>query len=104
RHRRRRVTVAGWLRPIWAETDDAGRGSGAVTSKRPSMGRAELHAPRIRVPDCRRSLALNAQTCQTCQIELSPADAVHQIDVGDRDRRIYYTLTPGIISCAASPG
>jgi hypothetical protein len=28
---------------------------------------------------------LNAQTCQ---IELSLADAMHQIDVGDRDRRI----------------
>jgi hypothetical protein len=36
-------------------------------------------------------LALNAQTCQ---IELSLADAMHQIDVGDRDRRISNPLTP----------
>jgi hypothetical protein len=44
-------------------------------------------------------LALNAQTCQ---IELSLADAMHQIDVGDRDRRISNPLTPGIQQCAAS--
>ena len=42
-----------------------------------------------RVPDCRCSSALNAQTSQS---ELSPADAVHQLDAGDRDRRIPESL------------
>jgi hypothetical protein len=33
---------------------------------------------------------------------VEPADAMHQIDVGDRDRRISNPLTPGIQQCAAS--
>src|SRR6266851_4269383 len=46
---------------------------------------AQTSSPKHRVPDCRRSSALNAQTSQS---ELSLADAMHQLDAGDRDRRI----------------
>src|ERR1700758_3973740 len=44
-----------------------------------------------RVPDCRRSSALNAQRSQS---ELSLADAMHQLDADDRDRRIPEFLEP----------
>src|SRR5258708_2819339 len=58
--------------------------------KWPSRANAPLYAvqtssPKHRVPDCRRSSALNGQTPQS---ELSLADAMHQLDAGDRDRRI----------------
>ncbi len=58
--------------------------------KWPSRANAPFYAVQTssrkhRVPDCRRSSALNAQPCQC---ELSLADAVHQLDAGDRDRRI----------------
>src|SRR6266851_527479 len=46
---------------------------------------AQTSSPKHRVPDCRRSSAVNAQTSQS---ELSLADAMHQLDAGDRDRRI----------------
>ena len=49
----------------------------------------QTSSPKDRVPDCRRSTALNAQTRQT---ELSLADAMHQLDAGDRDRRISESL------------
>src|SRR5260370_34006451 len=42
-------------------------------------------SPKHRVPDCRRSSALNGQTPQS---ELSLADAMHQLDARNRDRRI----------------
>jgi hypothetical protein len=50
-------------------------------------------SPKRRVPDCRRSSALNAQTPQS---DLSLADAMHQLDAGDRDRRIPGHLKPSI--------
>src|SRR6266851_8487275 len=58
--------------------------------KWPSRANASFYAvqtssPKHRVPDCRRNSALNAQTPQS---ELSLADAMHQLDAGDRDRRI----------------
>src|SRR5260221_2112245 len=46
---------------------------------------AQTSSPKHRVPDCRRSSALNAQTPQS---ELSLADAMHQLDARNRDRRI----------------
>src|SRR5260221_7379724 len=46
---------------------------------------AQTSSPKHRVPDCRRSSALNAQTSQS---ELSLADAMHQLDPCDRDLRI----------------
>src|SRR5258708_3295456 len=56
----------------------------AVTSNAPFYA-VQTSSPKHRVPDCRRSSALNAQTPQS---ELSLADAMHQLDAGDRDRRI----------------
>jgi len=50
-----------------------------------------------RVADCRRSSTLNAQTSQS---ELSLADAMHQLDAGDRDRRIPEHLEPEHRHCA----
>jgi hypothetical protein len=45
----------------------------AVTSKNASLFTVETSSPKHRVPDLRRSLALNAQTSQS---ELSLADAL----------------------------
>ena len=42
-----------------------------------------------RIPDCRRNSAL---ATETSQCELSLADAMHQLDAGDRDRRIHEPL------------
>src|SRR5258708_24237649 len=58
--------------------------------KWPSRANAPFYAvrtssPKHRIPGCRRSSAVNAQTSQS---ELSLADAMHQLDAGDRDRRI----------------
>jgi hypothetical protein len=44
-----------------------------------------------RVPDSGRSSALNTETAQ---IELSLADAVHQLNASDRDRRVAELLEP----------
>jgi hypothetical protein len=58
--------------------------------KWPSRANAPFYAvrassPKHRIPGCGRSSAVNAQTSQS---ELSLADAMHQLDAGDRDRRI----------------
>jgi hypothetical protein len=45
----------------------------------------QTSGPKHRIPDCRRGSALNPSTSQP---ELSLADAMHQLDSGDRDRRI----------------
>jgi transposase-like protein len=57
-------------------------------SKAPYCG-MQTSRPKHRVPDCRRSSALNAQTPQP---ELSLADPMHQLDAGDRERRILEPL------------
>src|SRR5260370_19404267 len=62
--------------------------------KWPSRANAPFYAvqtlsPKYRVPDCMRSSALNAQTPQS---ELSLADAMHQLDAGNRGRRILEVL------------
>src|SRR6266481_798880 len=58
--------------------------------KWPSRANAPFYAvrtssPKHRIPGCRRSSVSNAQTSQS---ELSLVDAMHQLDAGDRDRRI----------------
>src|SRR5258708_31137270 len=73
--------------------------------KWPSRANAPLYAvqtssPKHRVPDCRRSSALNGQTPQS---ELSLADAMHQLDAGDRDRGIPEPLEDGHPSNALLP-
>jgi hypothetical protein len=64
--------------------------------KWPSRANAPFYAvrtssPKHRIPGCRRSSAVNAQTSQS---ELSLADAMHQLDAGDRERRIPEPLEP----------
>jgi hypothetical protein len=52
---------------------------------------ALLSGSEYRVPDSGRSSTLNTEAAQ---IELSLADAVHQLNASDRDRRVAELLEP----------
>src|SRR6202042_243529 len=47
------------------------------------------------IPHCRRKSTLDTQTSQS---ELSLADAMHQFDTGDRNRRVAKPLKPSIVA------
>jgi hypothetical protein len=71
---------------VSASTGATAKGSGANSrdeQKRFPFAAVETSSPKHRVPDLRRSLALNAS-----QSELSLPDAVQELDAGDRYRRI----------------
>jgi len=73
--------------PLHRAVSGAGRGSGANRRHGRAMCtvRCVFSRRENRRPDCRRSLALNAQTSQC---ELTFADAMHQLDACKGDRRI----------------